>query len=161
MGTPAGANPGLGAEGAVEPIRYYAGWATKLPGETLPNSIPGMVSYTRKEAIGVVAAYVAFNSPFTQLVKKLGAVLTTGCTMVVKPADEAALTVLRVAELCVEAGVPEGVINVVTGGPDSGAALAASPGVDTIVFTGSTTVGQKLLQRRCGYFVSPTVFADV
>jgi aldehyde dehydrogenase (NAD+) len=100
MGTPVGRDPRAGAEAALDVVRYFAGWATKISGATLPNSVPGTVTYTRKEPIGVVGAYVPFNSPFTQFVKKLGAVLATGCTMVVKPADQASLTILRVAELC-------------------------------------------------------------
>ena len=95
MGSPAGRDPSMGATGATDAIRYFAGWATKISGATLPNSVPGMFTYTRKEPIGVVGAYVPFNSPFTQFVKKLGAVLATGCTMVVKPADQASLTILR------------------------------------------------------------------
>jgi aldehyde dehydrogenase (NAD+) len=150
MGTPVGRDPRLGAEYVMDMVRYFAGWPTKIRGDTLANSIPGMLTYTRKEPIGVVAAYVPYNSPLTQFVKKLGAVLATNCTMVVKPADQASLTILRVAELCLEAGVPEGVINVVTGGPAAGAAIAEHPGVDSIVFTGSTTVGQELVRAAAG-----------
>jgi aldehyde dehydrogenase (NAD+) len=149
MGTPVGKDPGFGAAAVMDVIRYYAGWATKITGETLPNSL-GMLSYTRKEPVGVVAAYIPFNSPVTQFVKKLGAVLAVGCAMVVKPADQASLTLLRVAELLAEAGVPDGLVNFVTGGPETGAALAESPGVDAIVFTGSTTVGQQLVRAAAG-----------
>ncbi len=149
MGTPVGPDPSFGAAATMDMIRYYAGWATKIMGETLPNSL-GMVSFTRKEPVGVVAAYVPFNSPITQFVKKLGAVLATGCTMVVKPADQASLTLLRVAELLLEAGVPDGVVNFITGGPAAGAALAEDPGVDAIVFTGSTAVGQQLVKAAAG-----------
>ena len=150
MGSPVGRDPHFGAEGATDVVRYFAGWATKISGDTLPNSIPGMFSYTRKEPIGVVGAYVPFNSPFTQFVKKLGAVLATGCTMVVKPADQASLTILRIGELCSEAGVPEGVLNVITGGSEAGAAIVEDPGVDSIVFTGSTEVGQELVKAAAG-----------
>ncbi len=149
MGTPVGADPSFGAAAVMDMIRYFAGWATKITGDTLPNSL-GMVSYTRKEPIGVVAAYIPFNSPVTQFVKKLGAVLAVGCTMVVKPADQASLTLLRVAELLAEAGVPDGVVNFVTGGPAAGAALAEDAGVDAVVFTGSTTVGQQLVKAAAG-----------
>jgi aldehyde dehydrogenase (NAD+) len=150
MGSPVGSDPCLGAEGITDMIRYLAGWATKISGDTLPNSVPGMLTYTRKEPIGVVGAYVPYNSPFTQFIKKLGAVLATGCTMVVKPADDASLTVLRAAELCLEAGVPEGVLNIVTGGPRAGVAIAENADVDSIVFTGSTTVGQELIRMAAG-----------
>ena len=150
MGTPVGRDPSLGAEYVMDMVRYFAGWPTKIRGETLPNSVPGMLTYTRKEPVGVVGAYVPYNSPLTQFVKKLGAVLATGCTMVVKPADQASLTILRVAELCMEAGVPEGVLNVITGGPAAGAAIVEHPDVDSIVFTGSTTVGQELVRAAAG-----------
>jgi aldehyde dehydrogenase (NAD+) len=150
MGTPVGRDARFGAEGATDVIRYFAGWATKISGDTLPNSIPGMFSYTRKEPIGVVGAYVPFNSPFTQFVKKLAAVLATGCTMVVKPADQASLTILRIAELCLEDGLPHGVVNVITGGPGAGAAIVEDPGVDSVVFTGSTRVGQDLVRAAAG-----------
>jgi aldehyde dehydrogenase (NAD+) len=150
MGTPVGRDPRVGAEYVMDMVRYFAGWPTKISGQTLPNSVPGMLTYTRKEPIGVVGAYVPYNSPLTQFVKKLGAVLATGCTMVVKPADQASLTILRVAELLMEAGVPEGVVNVITGGPAAGAAIVEHPDVDSIVFTGSTTVGQELVRAAAG-----------
>ena len=150
MGSPVGRDPRLGAEYVMDMVRYFAGWATKISGETLPNSVPGMLTYTRREPIGVVGAYVPYNSPLTQFVKKLGAVLATDCTMVAKPADQASLTILRVAELCMEAGVPEGVLNVVTGGPAAGVAIAEHPDVDSIVFTGSTAVGQELVRAAAG-----------
>ena len=150
MGTPVGRDPRVGAEYVMDMVRYFAGWPTKISGETLPNSVPGMLTYTRKEPIGVVGAYVPYNSPLTQFVKKLGAVLATGCTMVVKPADQASLTILRVAELLMEAGVPDGVVNVITGGPAAGAAIVEHPDVDSIVFTGSTTVGQELVRAAAG-----------
>src|SRR6476646_4721293 len=150
MGTPVGRDPSLGAVGVTDMVRYFAGWTTKITGATLPNSVPGMLTYTRKEPVGVVGAYVPYNSPLTQFVKKLGAVLATGCTMVVKPADQASLTILRVAELCMDAGVPEGVLNVITGGPAAGAAIVEHPDVDSIVFTGSTTVGQELVRAAAG-----------
>ena len=150
MGTPVGRDAAAGAEAATDMIRYFAGWPTKIAGATLPNSIAGMFSYTRREPAGVVGAFVPYNSPFTQFVKKLGAVLATGCTMVVKPADQASLTILRVAELCIEAGVPDGVLNVITGGPTAGAAIVEHPDIDSIVFTGSTTVGQQLVRAAAG-----------
>ncbi len=98
-GTPVGPNPRLGGELVMDMVRYFAGWPTKISGDTLANSVPGMLTYTRREAAGVVGAYVPYNSPVTQFVKKLGAVLATGCTMVVKPADQATLAVIRVVEL--------------------------------------------------------------
>lgn len=150
MGTPIGPDPRIGGELVLDMVRYFAGWATKIRGDTLPNSVPGMLTYTRKEPVGVVAAYVPYNSPVTQFVKKLAAVLATGCVMVVKPAELASLPVIRVVELALEAGVPEGVINVITGGPGAGAAIAEHHDVDALVFTGSTTVGQMLVRAAAG-----------
>jgi aldehyde dehydrogenase (NAD+) len=149
MGMPVGPDPRMGATSVMDMIRYYAGWATKIAGKTLPNS-HGMMTYTRKEPVGVVAAYIPFNSPVTQFVKKLGAVLAAGCTMVVKPADQASLSLLRIGELLLEAGVPDGVVNVVTGGPAAGGALAEDGDVDAVVFTGSTVVGQQLVRSAAG-----------
>lgn len=128
-------------------LRYYAGQATLILGETLPNSALGNVmSHTLKEPVGVVAAINPWNGPIGMSVWKAGPVLATGCTLVMKPAEQTPLSALRFGELCLEAGVPEGVINVVTGLGDAGAALSAHPGVDKIAFTGSTGVGQKIIE---------------
>ena len=111
-------------------LRYYAGMATALHGETIENSLPGeYVSFTLKEPVGVVGAIIPWNGPLTASIWKIGPALATGCTVVLKPAEEAPLTPLRLAELCLEAGVPPGVVNVVPGyGETAGAALAAHPG---------------------------------
>ncbi len=137
---------------AVGMLRYYAGMATNLHGETIENSLPGEVfSYTLKEPVGVVGAIIPWNAPLGSSVWKLGPVLATGCTVVLKPAEEAPLTSLRLAELALEAGVPEGVINVVPGyGATAGAALAAHPGVDKIAFTGSHFTGQSIVRASAG-----------
>ncbi|MHA7986728.1 aldehyde dehydrogenase family protein [Rathayibacter sp. CAU 1779] len=113
-------------------LHYYAALAYSVGGETIPNSLPGEIfSYTVKEPVGVVGAIIPWNTPLAAVVWKLGPVLATGCTIVLKPAEEASITALRLAELAQEAGVPDGVVNVVTGvGEVAGAALAAHPGVD-------------------------------
>jgi phenylacetaldehyde dehydrogenase len=131
----------------VEYVRYMAGWATKIHGETLDVSIPfppgtQYTAYTRKEPVGVVAGIVPWNFPLMIAVWKLVPALAAGCTVVIKPSPETPLTVLRLAELALEAGIPAGVFNVVTGGRESGAALAAHPGVAKISFTGSTPTGK-------------------
>ncbi len=133
-------------------LRYYAGMATALHGETIENSLPGEVfSYTLKEPVGVVGAIIPWNGPLGATVWKIGPALATGCTVVLKPAEEAPLTPLRLAELALEAGVPEGVINVVPGyGETAGAALAAHPDVDKVAFTGSHLTGQKIIQASAG-----------
>jgi aldehyde dehydrogenase (NAD+) len=133
-------------------LRYYAGQATAIHGETIENSLPGdYVSFTLKEPIGVVGAIIPWNGPLTATVWKIGPALATGCTVVLKPAEEAPLTSLRLAELCQEAGVPPGVINVVTGyGETAGAALSGHPDVDKVAFTGSHLTGQKIIQASAG-----------
>jgi aldehyde dehydrogenase (NAD+) len=137
---------------AVGMLRYYAGQATSIHGETIGNSLPGEVfSYTLKEPLGVVGAIIPWNGPLNASIWKIGPVLATGCTVVLKPAEEAPLTPLRLAELCAEAGVPAGVINVVTGyGETAGAALAAHMGVDKVAFTGSTETGRKIICASAG-----------
>ncbi|WP_428979140.1 aldehyde dehydrogenase family protein [Hansschlegelia plantiphila] len=133
-------------------IRFYAGMCTTIHGETLPNSFPGEVfTYTLKEPVGVVGAITPWNAPLTSTIWKLGPVLATGCTMVLKPAEDAPLTALRLGELLLEAGLPEGVVNVVPGfGHDAGAALAAHMGVDKVAFTGSDVTGRKIIEASKG-----------
>ena len=113
-------------------LRFYAGMATALHGETIDNSLPGeYVSFTLKEPVGVVGAIIPWNGPLSASIWKVGPALATGCTVVLKPAEEAPLSPLRLAELCLEAGVPPGVVNDMPGyGETAGAALAAHPDVD-------------------------------
>jgi aldehyde dehydrogenase (NAD+) len=133
-------------------LRYYAGMATSLHGHTIENSIPAdAVSYTRKEPVGVVGAIIPWNAPTAASVWKIGPALATGCTIVLKPSEEAPLTPLLIADLMNEAGVPPGVVNVVTGtGAEAGAPLAAHPDVDKLVFTGSTATGQAIVRASAG-----------
>ncbi|HEY0315657.1 MAG TPA: aldehyde dehydrogenase family protein [Sphingomonas sp.] len=136
----------LGKARAGALLRYYAGQATLISGDTLQSSAPGdVLTSTLKEPIGVVAAINPWNGPVGMSVWKAGPVLASGCTMVMKPAEQTPLSALRFGELCLEAGVPDGVINIVTGMGAAGAALAAHPDVDKIAFTGSTGVGEKIL----------------
>jgi aldehyde dehydrogenase (NAD+) len=137
---------------ALGMLRYYAGQATAIHGETIQNSLPGnFVSFTLKEPVGVVGAIIPWNGPLSATIWKIGPALATGCTIVLKPAEEAPLTSLRLAELCQEAGVPPGVINVVPGfGETAGAALAGHPDVDKVAFTGSHLTGQKIIQASAG-----------
>ncbi|RWP27635.1 aldehyde dehydrogenase family protein [Mesorhizobium sp.] len=133
-------------------LRYYAGMATSLHGETIENSLPGeIVSFTRKEPVGVVGAIIPWNAPTAASIWKIGPALATGCTVVLKPSEEAPLTPLLIADLMNEAGVPLGVVNIVTGtGAEAGAALAEHMGVDKIVFTGSTATGQSIVRASAG-----------
>ena len=152
MGSPIGRRrPGNPAwEASV--LRYFAGWATKIRGETIPNSIPGSVlTYTLKEPVGVVAAIVPWNRPISNAVWKIAPALATGCTMVLKPSEEASLVALRLGELLQECGVPDGVVNILTGfGETVGAALSEHRGVDKVAFTGSTTTGQHIIRASAG-----------
>ncbi|NOG71387.1 aldehyde dehydrogenase family protein [Roseicella sp. DB1501] len=137
---------------ALGMLRYYAGQAVSILGETIENSLPGeIMSFTLKEPVGVVGAIIPWNGPLTATIWKIGPALATGCTVVLKPAEEAPLTSLRLAELCQEAGVPPGVVNVVPGfGETAGAALAAHRDVDKVAFTGSHLTGQKIIQASAG-----------
>jgi aldehyde dehydrogenase (NAD+) len=133
-------------------LRWYAGQATSLHGETIPNSLPGDIfSYTLKEPVGVVGAIIPWNGPLGASIWKVGPALATGCTVILKPAEEAPLTSLRLGELALEAGVPAGVVNVVPGyGETAGAALAEHPGVDKVAFTGSHLTGQSIVRASAG-----------
>jgi len=132
----------------VDFLRYMAGWATKIEGRTLDLSFPlppgkRLTAYTRREPVGVVGAIIPWNFPLLMAVWKIGPALATGCTIVLKPAEETPLTALRLAELARQVGYPSGVLNVVTGeGTEAGAALAAHKGINRIAFTGSTEVGK-------------------
>jgi len=152
MGMPAGRSPGAGAAAAAEVLRYFAGWATKIHGQTLPNSQPWSVfTYTLREPVGVVASIIPWNSPVNNVLWKVAPVLASGCTMVLKPAEEASLVALRIGELLSEAGVPDGVVNIVTGyGETVGARLVEHPDVDKVAFTGSTLTGQSVVRAAAG-----------
>jgi phenylacetaldehyde dehydrogenase len=136
---------------AVDLLRYMAGWATKIEGNTIPLSVPytpgaRYLAYTLREPVGVVAQIIPWNFPLLMAAWKLGPALATGCTVVLKPAEQTPLSALRLGELMAEAGFPEGVVNIVPGfGETAGAALAAHPGVDKVAFTGSTEVGKLIV----------------
>ncbi len=135
-------------EGAIRFTRYMAGWATKLAGQTLDLSLrtpgAGYFAYTRREPVGVVAGIIPWNMPLSMAAWKAIPALACGCTVVLKPAVEAPLSTLRLAELATEAGIPPGALNVVTGGDQTGAALVAHPSVAKVSFTGSTDVGRQV-----------------
>lgn len=137
---------------AADLFHYMAGWATKLNGSTISLSVPYMPdsqfhAYTLREPIGVVGQIIPWNFPLLMAAWKLGPALTTGCTVVLKPAEQTPLSALRLGELILEAGFPEGVVNIVTGiGEEAGAPLSAHPDVDKIAFTGSTEVGKMIVR---------------
>src|SRR6202167_2850300 len=139
---------------SIDHFRYYAGWATKIEGHTVPMSgwKQGMFhAYTLREPVGVVGQIIPWNFPLLMAAWTLGPALATGCTIVLKPAEQTPLTALRLGELIQEAGIPDGVVNIIPGyGETAGAALAAHPGVDKVAFTGSTEVGKLILQAAAG-----------
>jgi acyl-CoA reductase-like NAD-dependent aldehyde dehydrogenase len=131
----------------VAHLRYFSGWPTKIEGAVLPVGTPETFCYTRREPVGVCALIVPWNFPLMMASWKVSPALAAGCTMVLKPAEQTPLTALRLAELALEAGLPEGVVNVATGDGSTGALLVGHPGVDKIAFTGSTAVGRQIGAR--------------
>jgi acyl-CoA reductase-like NAD-dependent aldehyde dehydrogenase len=129
---------------AAEHVRYFAGWPTKIAGQTLPVAQPDMHCYTRMEPVGVCGQIIPWNFPLLMAAWKVAPALAAGCTIVLKPAEQTPLTGLRLGELALEAGIPEGVLNVITGDGRTGAALVDHPEVDKIAFTGSTAVGREI-----------------
>ncbi|MEO7626242.1 MAG: aldehyde dehydrogenase family protein, partial [Nocardioides sp.] len=138
----------------VKLFRYFGGWPSKFEGSTIPVSPRGglrVLNYTVHEPVGVVGAIVPWNFPMSMAAWKLAPALAMGNTVVLKPAEETSLSTLRLAELLTEAGMPAGVVNVVTGiGAVVGGHLAAHPGVDKIAFTGSTEVGRLVARAATG-----------
>ncbi|MFY9845358.1 MAG: aldehyde dehydrogenase family protein [Terriglobales bacterium] len=141
---------------AVDMFRYMAGWATKLEGTTIPLSVsytPGVNyhAYTLREPVGVVGQIIPWNFPLLMAAWKLAPALASGCTVILKPAEQTPLSALRLGELIMEAGFPDGVVNIVPGyGETAGAALAAHDLVDKIAFTGSTEVGKLIVHAATG-----------
>uniref|UniRef100_K3X4K6 Aldehyde dehydrogenase domain-containing protein n=1 Tax=Globisporangium ultimum (strain ATCC 200006 / CBS 805.95 / DAOM BR144) TaxID=431595 RepID=K3X4K6_GLOUD len=131
---------------AINSLRYYAGWPDKIVGQTIPISGP-FFCYTKSEPVGVCAQIIPWNFPLVMAAWKLGPALASGCTVVLKPAEQTPLTALRLGELIVEAGFPPGVVNIVPGqGPTAGKHLAQHPDVDKVAFTGSTEVGYQIMR---------------
>lgn len=130
----------------IATYRYYAGWADKIQGRTIPIAGPHLC-YTRHEPVGVVGQIIPWNFPLLMQAWKIAPALTAGNTVVLKPAEQTPLTALRVGELILEAGIPEGVLNILPGfGPTAGAAIARHMDVDKVAFTGSTEVGHLIME---------------
>ena len=152
MGIPVAQARGMVLEAAAQ-YQYYAGWADKIHGKTidLGPSAKRVQGYTLREPLGVAALIVPWNAPLISASKKLAPALAAGCSCVLKPADETPLTALWLGRILQEAGIPDGVVNIVTGpGETVGAALAAHPDVDTVAFTGSTEVGRSIVRAAAG-----------
>ncbi len=143
-GKPVGLAQYVDVAGAVAHLRYFAGWPTKIEGGVLPVAAPNMHCYTRREPVGVCGQIVPWNFPLLMTAWKLGPALAAGCTIVLKPAEQTPLSALRLGELALEVGFPPGVLNVLTGDGETGAALVDHPDVDKIAFTGSTAVGREI-----------------
>jgi acyl-CoA reductase-like NAD-dependent aldehyde dehydrogenase len=140
----------IDVRGAAGAFRYFAGWPTKIYGETNPSD-PSMFNYTLREPMGVCGLIVPWNFPLLMAVQKIAPALACGNTMVLKPAEQTPLTALRLGEILLEAGIPEGVVNVVTGmGPGAGSSIAEHMDIDKVSFTGSTEVGKLILQASAG-----------
>jgi phenylacetaldehyde dehydrogenase len=136
---------------SADMFHYMSGWATKIEGKYIPLSALAasgqFLSFTRPEPVGVVGQIIPWNFPLLMAAWKLAPALATGCTVVLKVAEETPLSALRLGELLMEAGLPDGVVNIIPGfGETAGAALAAHPDVDKIAFTGSTEVGKLIVQ---------------
>ena len=131
---------------AAEVFRYYAGWCTKIEGRVSSVSIPNTLHYTRREPIGVVGLITPWNFPLAIAAWKLAPALACGNAVILKPAEQTPLSTLHLARLCVEAGLPSGILNCITGGPEVGKAMVSHPGIDKISFTGSTEVGQEIVK---------------
>ena len=134
-----------------ELLRYMGGWSTKITGQSIPISAPGdWHAYSLREPVGVVGQIIPWNFPLLMAVWKIAPALATGCTIVLKPAEQTPLSAIRLGELIQEAGFPPGVVNIVTGDGTAGAAVAAHPDVDKVAFTSSTEVGKLIVQAAAG-----------
>jgi acyl-CoA reductase-like NAD-dependent aldehyde dehydrogenase len=133
----------------VAHLRYYAGWPTKIEGETIPVSARDVLCYTLREPVGVCGQIIPWNFPLLMAAWKIAPALAAGCPIVLKPAEQTPLTALRLGELALEAGFPSGMLNVVSGDGETGAALVDDPGVAKVAFTGSTAVGREIA-AKCG-----------
>lgn len=150
QGQPLGISQAVSVPAAAEHFRYYAGWVTKIEGETAPVSFPGVFQYSRREPVGVCALITPWNFPLMIASWKIAPALACGNTVIVKPAEQTPMTTIRLVELCQEAGVPAGVVNLLTGGPETGKALVGHAGVDKVSFTGSTDVGREIVRASAG-----------
>ncbi len=146
----------IGVKLAANQLRYYAGWVTKINGETITNSRARpegreFLTYTEKEPVGVVGQIIPWNFPFAMAVQKIAPALAAGCTIVLKPAEDAPLATMYLAELIAQSGLPSGVFNLVNGyGRKAGAAISSHEGVDKVSFTGSTDVGKEIIRAATG-----------
>jgi acyl-CoA reductase-like NAD-dependent aldehyde dehydrogenase len=157
QGMPSFVSGGINLPLAAQVFRYYAGFATKIEGKVSPISIPGNLTYQRRVPLGVCALITPWNFPLAIAAWKLAPALATGNAVILKPAEQTPLSTVRLVEICREAGVPAGVVNLLTGGPEVGKALVNHRGVDKISFTGSTEVGQYIARASADDFKRTTL----
>ena len=142
---------------AIDTLRYYAGWTDKIIGQVIPARTDAL-TYTVREPVGVVGAIVPWNFPLMIGIWKIAPALACGCTLIVKPAELTPMTAIRIGELALEAGIPPGVLNIVTGkGSVVGDAMVAHPQIDKITFTGSPKVGRGIMQGAAVNFKKITL----
>ncbi|WP_216897520.1 aldehyde dehydrogenase family protein [Nocardia alni] len=150
QGQPTFISTGVSVPLAAQVFRYYAGYTTKIEGKVSPVSIPNQLSYQTRVPLGVTGLITPWNFPLDIAAWKLAPALATGNAAILKPAEQTPLSTAYLVELCVRAGVPSGVVTLLTGGPDVGKALVAHRGVDKVSFTGSTAVGQEIVKAASG-----------
>jgi aldehyde dehydrogenase (NAD+)/betaine-aldehyde dehydrogenase len=146
QGQPLSISAGFSVPMAAEVFRYYAGWCTKIEGTAGPVATPDVLHYTRREPVGVAALITPWNFPLMIAAWKLAPALAAGNCVILKPSELTPLTTIRLARLCVDAGVPTAVVNLLTGDGDLGQALVEHPDVDKVSFTGSTAVGRSIVR---------------
>ncbi len=146
QGQPLNISAGFSVPMAAEVFRYYAGWCTKIEGTAGPVATPDVLHYTRREPVGVAALITPWNFPLMIAAWKLAPALAAGNCVLLKPSELTPLTTIRLARFCVDAGVPTGVVNLLTGDGDLGQALVGHPDVDKVSFTGSTAVGRAIVR---------------
>jgi len=150
-GKPINESKAVDIPASIQHFRYYAGWATKIHGETLPVSVGNFHAYTLREPIGVVGQIIPWNFPLLMATWKIAVAVTCGNCVILKPAEQTPLTALRLGELAMEAGFPPGVINICPGfGETAGAALSSHMDVDKIAFTGEYITGRKIVEASMG-----------
>jgi len=145
QGQPLSISAGFSVPMAAEVFRYYAGWCTKIEGTAGPVATPDVLHYTRREPVGVAALITPWNFPLMIAAWKLAPALAAGNSVILKPSELTPLTTIRLARFCLDAGVPAGVVNLLTGAGDLGQALVEHPGVDKVSFTGSTATGRAIV----------------
>ena len=145
QGQPLSISAGFSVPMAAEVFRYYAGWCTKIESTAGPVTTPDVLHYTRREPVGVAALITPWNFPLMIAAWKLAPALAAGNTVILKPSELTPLTTIRLARFCIDAGVPAGAVNLLTGDGDLGQALVEHPDVDKVSFTGSTEVGRAIV----------------